>query len=164
MSTTPTTLPTTISARALRVVLVVLGAISAFVAINVAFGGLETLGLQGPTDYVQVTDPAAYALRDSHARYYGGVYLALGLFLIFASTDLPRFRTTLQVVFAMIFGGGLARLSQGDLSVTFGADLMTSTLIELAGMPVLALWVRKVTRPTIPASVPTTRVLAAQIP
>jgi len=164
MSTTPTILPTTSSARALRVVLVVLGAISAFVAVNVAFGGLETLGLQGPTDYIQVTDHAAYALRDSHARYYGGVYLAVGLFLIYASTDLRRFRTTLQVVFAMIFTGGIARFSQSDLGVTFGADLMISTLIELAGMPVLTLWVRRVTRPTIPASVPTTGVLAAQTP
>ncbi len=94
MSTTSITHPNTASSKALRVVLVVLGAISAFVAINVAFGGLETLGLQGPTDYVEVTDHAAYALRDSHARYYGGVYLALGLFLIYASTDLRRFRIT----------------------------------------------------------------------
>ena len=73
--------------------LVLLGAVSAFVAVNVAFGGLETLGLQGPTKYVQVTDHDAYLLRDSHARFYGGVYLGLALFLIVASTDLRRFRT-----------------------------------------------------------------------
>ncbi|MEQ1785566.1 MAG: DUF4345 domain-containing protein [Acidimicrobiales bacterium] len=148
MSSTPTTRSTT----ALRLVLIVLGALSAFVAINVAFGGLETLGLQGPTDYVRVTDPAAYAIRDSHARYYGGVYLALGLFLVYASRDLPRFRATLQVVFAMIFAGGLARLSQGDLGVTFGSDLAVSTLIELVGIPALAVWVHRATRPVAVAT------------
>ena len=70
---------TTTSSKALRLVLILLGAVSAFVAVNVAFGGLETLGLQGPTDYFQVTDQHAFAIRDSHAHYYGGVYLALGL-------------------------------------------------------------------------------------
>ena len=158
MSTTRTTS----SSKVLCVVLIILGAVSTFVAVNVAFGGLETLGLQGPTDYVQVTDHAAYAIRDSHARYYGGVYLALGLFLIYASTDLHRFRTTLQVVFAMIFAGGLARLSQGDLGVTFGPDLMVSTIIELVGIPALALWVHKATRPTISVSAPSTAALVTQ--
>ena len=135
--------------KALRGVLVLLGAVSTFVAVNVAFGGIETLGLQGPTDFVQVTDRAAYAIRDSHAHYYGGVYLAVGLFLMFAATDVPRFRPTLNVVFAMIFAGGLARLTQLEPDVTFGADLLVSTVIELVGMPLLAWWVARATRPVI---------------
>jgi hypothetical protein len=139
-STDPRPVRTT-SSKALRAVLVGLGIVSAFVAVNVAFGGLETLGLQGPTDFVQVTDRHAYLLRDSHAHYYGGVYLAVGLFLIYAATDVRRFRPTLNVIFAMIFVGGLARLTQLEPGVTFGSDLMVSTLIELVGMPLLALWV-----------------------
>lgn len=142
------------SSNALRAVLVVLGAVSAFVAVNVALGGLETLGLQGPTDYVQVTDERAYLIRDSHAHYYGGVYLALGLFLIYAATNVRRFRPTLYVVFAMIFAGGLARLTQLEPGVTFGADLLPSSLIELVGMPLLALWVAKATRSPDPVVTP----------
>ena len=75
-----------------------LGAVSAFVAVNVAFGGLETLGLQGPTEYFQVTDHDAYLLRDSHAHFYGGVYLGIAIFLIVASTNLRKYRTGLNVV------------------------------------------------------------------
>ena len=143
---TDTTTPT--QPRALRVVLVVLGAISAFVAANVAFGGLETLGLQGPTDYVQIADQGAYLVRDSHAHFYGGVYLAVGLFLMYAATDVRRFRPTLNVVFAMIFAGGVARLTQLEPDVTFGSDLLVSTVIELVGMPLLAWWVARATRST----------------
>src|SRR5262245_9518300 len=119
--------------RALRVVLVLLGAASALVAVNVAFGGIETLGLQGSDDFVRVTDEAAYLVRDSHAHYYGGVYLALGLFLIWAARDVARYRTTLLVVFGMIFAGGLARMTQLEPGVTFGSTLQVSTLIELVG-------------------------------
>jgi hypothetical protein len=150
----------TTSDRALQAVLLVLGAISAFVAVNVAFGGLETLGLQGSTDYVQVTDQDAYLIRDSHAHYYGGVYLALGLFLIYAATDVRRFRPTLNVVFAMIFAGGLARLTQLEPDVTFGADLMVSTVIELVGIPLLAWWVARSGR-TVRHAAPTISQAAA---
>jgi hypothetical protein len=135
------------NSKVLRGVLVVLGAISAFVAINVAFGGLKTLGWQGPTSYFQVTDHDAYLVRDSHAHYYGGVYLAVGIFLMFAASNVARYRQGLTVVFAMIFAGGLARLAQLEPGVTFGRNLMLSTLIELVGAPLLALWVNRSTRP-----------------
>jgi hypothetical protein len=148
MTITPTsqTHPSTASAKALRGVLIVLGAVSAFVAINVAFGGLETLGLQGPTKYFQVTDHDAYLLRDSHAHFYGGVYLGIAIFLIVASTNLHKYRTTLNVVFALIFLGGVARLTQLEPGVTFGNDLAVSTLIELVGMPAMTLWLAAATK------------------
>ena len=123
-----------------------LGAVSAFVAVNVAFGGLDTLGLQGPTDYFQVTDHDAYLLRDSHAHFYGGVYLGIAIFLIAASTNLRKYRTGLNVVFALIFLGGVARLTQLEPGVTFGKDLAVSSLIELVGMPAMALWLAAATR------------------
>jgi VanZ family protein len=148
MTITPTsqTHPSTASTKALRGVLIVLGAVSAFVAINVAFGGLETLGLQGPTKYFQVTDHDAYLLRDSHAHFYGGVYLGIAIFLIVASTNLHKYRTTLDVVFALIFLGGVARLTQLEPGVTFGNDLAVSTLIELVGMPAMTLWLAAATK------------------
>ena len=139
--------PSTTSAKLLRVALSGLGAISAFVAVNVAFGGLATLGWQGPTDYIQVTDHDAYLLRDSHAHFYGGVYLWIAIFLIVASTNLRKYRTALNVVFAVIFVGGVARLTQLDPAVTFGKDLAVSSLIELIGMPAMALWLAAAARP-----------------
>jgi hypothetical protein len=129
--------------KALRIVITMLGVVTAFVAVNVALGGLDTLGLQGPTDYFRVTDQHAYAIRDSHAHYYGGVYLALGIFLVYAARDVRRFRQGLYVVFVMIFVGGLARLTQLEPHVTFGRDLLPSTVIELVGVPLLGLWVAR---------------------
>jgi hypothetical protein len=151
MQTNPPTQPPADQSRStahniVRAVLALLGAISAFVAINVAFGGLETLGWQGPTKYFQITDHDAYLLRDSHARFYGGVYLALAGFLIVAATNLHKYRTGLYVVFAAIFAGGVARLTQMEPGVTFGNDLTLSSVIELVGMPALALAVARVTR------------------
>ena len=132
--------------KALSITLAGLGVISATVALNVAFGGLRTLGLQGPTDFVRIANEDAFLIRDSHAHYYGGVYLALGLFLVYASTNVARFRQALYVIFAMIFAGGVARLTQFEPGVTFGHDLLVSTAIELVGVPLLALWVARSTR------------------
>lgn len=146
MPVTPSPVPPTTNEYALRTVLALLGAVSVFVAINVAFGGLETLGWQGPSRYFAVTDHDAYLLRDSHARFYGGVYLGIGAFLVLAATNLTRHRTALNLVFALIFLGGLARLTQGDLTVTFGRDLTVSSLIEIVGMPALALWLNTTAR------------------
>ena len=150
---TTTTTRSSTSAKVLRGTLVVLGAASAFVAVNVAFGGLETLGLQGPTKYFQVTDHDAYLLRDSHARFYGGVYLGIAAFLIVASTNLAKYRSALNVVFALIFLGGVARLTQLEPGVTFGPTLAMSSLIELVGMPAMALWLTAAT--TTPRTVHT---------
>jgi hypothetical protein len=147
MTTTIHTNSSTTSAKLLRVVLVALGAVSAFVAINVAFGGLETLGLQGPTRYFRVTDHDAYLLRDSHARFYGGVYLGIAAFLMIASSNLRKYRSALNVVFALIFLGGVARLTQLEPGVTFGKDLAVSSVVELIGMPAIAAWVAHATRP-----------------
>ena len=144
---TPPIHPTNPGAKALRLALVVLGAVSAFVAINVAFGGLQTLGLQGPTKYFQVTDHDAYLVRDSHARFYGGVYLGIAGVLILASTNLPKYRSALHVVFALIFLGGVARLTQLEPGVTFGSGLAASSLIELVAMPAMALWLAAATKP-----------------
>ena len=47
----------------------------------------------------------------------------------------------------MIFLGGVARLTQLEPAVTFGTDLALSSLIELIGMPAMALWVAAATKP-----------------
>jgi len=135
----------TTNIRAFRFVLVALGAISAFVALNVAFGGLETLGWQGPTEYFHVSDADAFLIRDSHARFYGGVYAGIAAFLILASTDPRKYRQCLAFTFVLIFFGGVARLTQMNPDVVFGPDLFVSTLVELAGMPALLLWLGKAT-------------------
>jgi hypothetical protein len=133
------------SKNVFRFILVVVGAISAFVALNVALGGLDTLGWQGPTDYFGVTNPDAFDIRDSHARFYGGVYTGIAAVLILGATDISKYRQSLSFVFGLIFLGGLARLSQGHLDVMFGPDLAVSSVVELVGMPLMFWWLRRLT-------------------
>ena len=134
-----------ISRNIFRFILVAIGAVTAFVALNVALGGLETLGWQGPTDYFQVTDPDAFDIRDSHARYYGGVYVGVAAILLLGATNVGRYRQTLSFVFGLIFLGGLARFSQGQFDVMTGPDMVVSTFVELVGMPLLFVWLRSLT-------------------
>jgi hypothetical protein len=144
------------SGRALSTILVVLGLANIFLGINTGLGGLETLGWQGDATFFQVTDEHLYLIRDSHTRFYGGLYIAIGAFLIIAATNTRRYRTGLNLVFAMIFAGGLARLSVLRADVILDPDLTTSLIIELIGMPLLAIWLRKVV-----ATAPTTTTPAA---
>jgi Domain of unknown function (DUF4345) len=138
----------TFSARALSTILVVLGLANIFLGINTGVGGLETLGWQGDGTFFQVTDEHLYLIRDSHTRFYGGLYIAIGLFLIIAATNTRRYRTGLYLVFGMIFAGGLARLSVLRGDVILDSDLTTSLIIELIGMPLLAIWLRRVVSTT----------------
>lgn len=133
------------STNVFRFILVALGAISALVALNVALGGLDTLGWQGPTHDFQATDPDTFSIRDGHARFYGGVYAGIAAVLIAGATDIHKYRQTLSVVFGLIFLGGLARLSQGQLDVMFGSDLAVSSVVELIGMPAMFWWLRRLT-------------------
>jgi hypothetical protein len=130
-----------------RVLLVIIGGVSVYVSLNVAAGGLHTLGWQGSGDYFTVTDDAAYALRDNHARFYGGLFLALGAFLLLAATNPQRYRGGLLLAFVLVFVGGLARLTQMQPEVVFGPSNLLSAITELVVMPLLFVWLWRA-RPT----------------
>lgn len=125
---------------AFRTLLILIGAVSAFVSINVAFGGLHTLGWQGATDYFAVVDRPGFLIRDSHARFFGAVFGVLGIFLLVAATNPQRFRGGLLLAFAMMFAGGLARFTQGEPGVMFGSDIALSSIVELVVAPVMFVW------------------------
>ena len=135
---------TSISAIALRVVLVLAGAFIVFTGVNVGFGGMLTLGLQGANDFFQVTSEPAYLTQDSHVRFLGGLWLGVGLLFLVSVFDLPRFRPLLNLAFALIFIGGLTRFSMMRPDVLFGPDIAGSLTAELIGMPVLYLWLTRV--------------------
>lgn len=134
----------TTSVRAFAALVVLIGAINIFLGINVGFGGLQTLGWQGDGSFFTVTDEHLYLIRDSHIRFYGGLYIGIGLFLILSVTDLLRYRTALNLVFVLIFAGGLARLTVLRPDVIFGAELVGSLVAELVLMPVLYFWLARI--------------------
>lgn len=135
-----------INSFALRAILVVLGLFNVFLGINVGFGGIETLGWQVQAKFFEVTNEAVFLVRDSHIRFYGGLYVGIGLFLLLSVTDLRKYQSALNLVFVLIFIGGLARFSMLRPDVLFGPDILTSLVAELVLMPVLYVWLANVVK------------------
>lgn len=132
--------------NALPIVLVLAGLFTTFTGINIAFGGIPTLGWQGVDDFFAVTNEHDFLVQDSHVRFLGGVWIGVGLLLMLSPIDLKRCRTALTLVFGLIFLGGLARLGQLNLAVTFGPDIVGSLIAEVIGMPVLYAWLTRALR------------------
>lgn len=137
----------------LRGVLAVVGAFIIFLGLNVGLGGIQTLGWQGgAVDFLTVTSAAVFDVRDSHVRFNGGVWLALGLLMLAGSFAFQRLRSVLVALTFMIFVGGIARLSGGDLTPLLSSDIAPSFLFEIIIAPLLGVWITKAERPLGPTT------------
>jgi Domain of unknown function (DUF4345) len=136
----------TINAWGLRVALGLLSAGFLYTGIDNAFGGVMTLGLQGLRDFAQISDPVQFAIRDSHVRFLGGVYMLMGVAVGLSAIQLRRFHDALRLALIAAVAGGLARFTQLDLSVTFGPGVLVPLLAELVLMPLLYVWAERVAR------------------
>ncbi len=133
-----------INSMIFRIILVIVGVIMVLIGVNVGFGGILTLGMQGQTRFFEVTNEPAFLVRDSHIRFFGGVYLALGLFVVYAVKNLHKYEIALKLIFAAIFVGGLARFSARRPDVVFGNEIVGSLIAELVLMPILFIWLTKI--------------------
>lgn len=131
------------NAIGLRAVLVLAGAFIVFTGLDIALGGIATLGWQVPTLFLEVTDPAVFLVQDSHTRFLGGVWTALGILFIVAARAPSAYKPVLYFAYAAVFLGGLARFSQLEFGTIFGPDIIGSLIAELVGMPLLFLWTRR---------------------
>jgi uncharacterized protein YjeT (DUF2065 family) len=107
-------------------------------------GVLTMFGLSNP-EYKSAGFPMHQVL-DSNLRFYGGVWLGLGLMLIWM---LPRLREESQLFFAlslMIFLGGIGRLIAAFFAGWPPVPFIAFTALEIIGMPFLVLWQRKLAR------------------
>ena len=100
---------------ALRICLGVLGGAIIYTAIDNAAGGVATLGWQVAPDFFSVEKQKDFLIRDNHARFIGGVWLGLGVFVVLRALWLQRLRSVALAAIGMIVIGGLARLG-GDVS------------------------------------------------
>ena len=135
---------TNLSSNALRAILVIVGALIIYIGINVGFGGIRTLGLQGTTEFMEVTHEGRYLVQDSHVRFLGGVFGAMGLFFLLAAANLQKYQSALKVVFVLVFIGGLARFSSPG--IVFSPDVVGSLAVEIMLMPILYVWVSSVVK------------------
>jgi hypothetical protein len=122
----------------LRAVLLLVGVVVVVLGLNVGLGGIRTLGWQGGGEFLTVSDPALFAVRDSHIRFIGGIWLGMGLTLAAGAVWFERLRPVLVAITALIFVGGLVRLG-GPLT----PDVLPSLALELLGFPLLGWWIAR---------------------
>lgn len=127
----------------LRIVLLAVGAVMIALGLNVGLGGIPTLGWQGSTDFVSVTNAAAFAAQDNHVRFLGGFWLGAGLLMAAGAFFLDHLRPVLTGIAAMAFVGGLARLSVQDPALVTSAAILPSLAAELVLFPALAFWLSR---------------------
>jgi hypothetical protein len=135
-------------------ILILVGGVMMLIGINVGGGGIQTLGLQGDSSFLEVTNESRYLVQDNHVRFLGGLLGAIGVFFILATSNLRRYQSVLMVLFTIIFLGGLTRFSSARPDIIFSADVIVSTLTELVLMPILYLWLPRVVKQVPTASTP----------
>lgn len=132
-----------VSTKILIALLILLGLANILIGINVGFGGMQTLGLQGQTKFFEITNEYQFLVQDSHIRLFGGLYAGIGIFLLIAVTNLRKYQIALNLIFFLIFIGGLTRLTMLRTDIVFGRDIIGSLFAELIIMPALYLWLAK---------------------
>ncbi|MBV2150115.1 DUF4345 domain-containing protein [Sphingobium sp. AS12] len=131
----------------LRGAIALVGAVIVFLGLNVGLGGIPTLGWQGGSaPFFAITDTTIFAVRNSHVRFLGGVWFGVGQLMLAGSLAFQRLRTVLIALAAMIFVGGLARMSGYEPSVLFSPEIAPSLLFEIVIAPLLAFWFWKAER------------------
>ena len=125
----------------LRALLAVVGAGIVFLGLNIGLGGIETMGWQGSGSSVDVTDPALFAVRDSHVRFIGGVWMGVGLLFFCGCVFFKELRPTLIALTALVFVGGVVRLLSLDWNVLLGMWVLPSLIAELFLFPALGYWI-----------------------
>jgi len=135
------------SQRSFQAVLLLMGIGITWIGLDVGLGGLDTLGWQGREPFFQIVSEPGFLIQDSHQRFLGGLFGAIGLFCLWAAFRPQQYVGELRLIFGAIFIGGLARLSQQRLDVIYSQDIVFTAGFELILMPILLLWSR-----TIPES------------
>jgi uncharacterized protein YjeT (DUF2065 family) len=113
-------------------------------AIPVLTGIITMFGLSDPI-YAAAKIPAN-ALLDSNLRFFGGVWLGLGLALYWLIPSIERQTVLFRVVWGMIFLGGIGRL----LSMVFldapPLPFVGFTALEIIGPPFFIWWQARLER------------------
>lgn len=133
---------------ALRLLLGVIGLGIIYLGLNIALGGITTLGWRVDPSFVEAIDAEIFAVQDNHTRFLGGVWLTIGLLFAAGAIWLHRFGQTLFWLCCLIAFSGLFRLSAPDLNVITDPRIIRSFALEMILFPLLAYWLHKVNQQT----------------
>jgi Domain of unknown function (DUF4345) len=124
--------------RPLQITMALLG------AIPVVTGLVSLLGLSDPI-YASAGIPQN-ALLDSNLRFFGGVWLGLGVGVYWLLPNIEKHTLLFRILWGMIFLGGVGRL----LSMVFLAPpplpFIGFTVLEILGAPLFVLWQARLAR------------------
>jgi hypothetical protein len=124
------------SRTALQVVTGVLG------IVPVATGLIGLSGLNDPL-YAPVSTPHPILL-DTNLRFFSGLWLGLGLALLWLIPSIERQTTLFRVIWGAIFVGGIGRVLSIVAAGTPPAPFVFFTLLEIIGAPLFIYWQHRV--------------------
>jgi outer membrane scaffolding protein for murein synthesis (MipA/OmpV family) len=124
--------------RPLQVVTAALG------LIPLVTGAVAMLGVDDPL-YATIGLPRS-ALLDSNLRFFAGIWLGLGLTLLWVVPSIERQGTLFRVVWGSVFLGGVGRLLSLASLGTPPAPFIGFTMLEIVGAPVFVYWQHRLAR------------------
>ncbi len=126
------------SKRALQIAMAVLGAIPVITGIVTMFG------LSDPI-YADAGIPA-HALLDSNLRFFGGIWLVLGLAVYWVIPRIEQQTVLFRTLWLMIFVGGIGRLLSMLLVGMPPIPFVAFTALEIIGAPIFIVWQTRLAR------------------
>jgi hypothetical protein len=115
--------------------------------------GTGLIGFRGVNDplYSPVSTPHV-VLLDTNLRFFSGVWLGLGLALLWLVPSIERQTILFRAVWGAIFVGGIGRVLSMVAVGTPPASFVLFTLLEIIGAPVFVYWQHRVAQATLAAS------------
>jgi Domain of unknown function (DUF4345) len=106
--------------------------------IPIATGGVSLLGLKDPI-YRPLALPAAPVL-DSNLRFFGGVWLGVGLAMLWSVPWIEHQEVLFRALWIAIFLGGVGRVMSWRALGPPPKPFIGLTLLELLGAPLFIYW------------------------
>jgi hypothetical protein len=86
------------------------------------------------------------SLLDSNLRFFGGIWLGLGVALLWAVPSIERQGTLFRAVWGAVFLGGVGRLLSMAMAGAPPAPFIGFTVLEIVGAPAFAYWQYRLAR------------------
>lgn len=120
------------SRKLLQILLTILG------LIPIITGMLSMMGINDPL-FAQLHLPHS-ALLDSDLRFFGGVWLGLGITVLATVRDLEKHYPLYRILWGMIFLGGIGRVLSMVIIGMPPIPFIGFTVLEIIGAPLFLYW------------------------
>ena len=119
-------------------------AMALLAAIPVLTGIIAMFGLSDPL-YASAGIPSN-AMLDSNLRFFGGIWLGLGLSLYLLIPNIEKQTHLFRVLWGMFFPGGIGRLASMLLLALPPLPFIGFTVLEIVGAPFFIWWQARLAR------------------